>query len=176
VRFDDQRIRHQFPKILNFNIHEVVFFAQALHDHVTTVVARSNDELCARVFDLLRFDPTVEGSFFDVRSRPGAAACTAAEIVGPVGIHIDEALAALLRDPTGFLVITMAEHPLTLTAVVAGIMNGSQLVMDGFIQLDTSFLDVFFQEIVNAKKLDAFVGKPFLQTKPGRIVCVPSLG
>ena len=29
---------------------------------------------------------------------------------------------------------------------------------------------------MNREKLDVFAGKPFLQTKPGRIVCVPSLG
>jgi hypothetical protein len=139
-------------------------------------MARSNNELCTRVFDLLCFDPTVEGSFFDVWSRPSAAARTATEVVGAVGVHIDEIFAALLRYPTGFLVITMAEHPLALAAVVTGIVNGGQFVMDGLIQLDTPFFDVFLQKIMNAKKLDVFVGKPLLQTKPGRIVCVPSLG
>jgi hypothetical protein len=48
-------------------------------------------------------------------------------------------------------------------------------VVDGFIDLDASFFNILLQQIMNAKELH-FVGKPFLQTKPGRIVCVASLG
>jgi len=48
--------------------------------------------------------------------------------------------------------------------------------MDRFIQLDTALFDVLFEQIVNAEKLDTFVCIPFLQTKPGRIVSVPSFG
>jgi hypothetical protein len=50
--------------------------------------------------------------------------------------------------------------------------------VDGFIQFDSSRLDVFFQEIVDRYDL-VFLenfGKPVLQTKPGRIVGVASLG
>jgi len=49
-------------------------------------------------------------------------------------------------------------------------------MMDRFVEFDTPFFDVLFQEIVDAEKLDAFVRIPFLQTKPGRIVSVPSFG
>jgi len=48
--------------------------------------------------------------------------------------------------------------------------------MLGFVHLDAPGLDVFLEEIVNAQELDAFIFEPLLQTKPGRIVGVPSLG
>ena len=48
--------------------------------------------------------------------------------------------------------------------------------MDRFIDLDSPFLDILFEEIVDADELDAFIRIPFFETKPGRIVGVPSLG
>ena len=48
--------------------------------------------------------------------------------------------------------------------------------MDGLVDLYASFLDIFLQKIMNADELDVLVGIPFLQTKPGRIICVPSFG
>jgi hypothetical protein len=50
------------------------------------------------------------------------------------------------------------------------------MVVHGLIDLDTSLFDVFLQKIVNAEELNAFIRIPFLQTKPGRIVGVPSFG
>jgi hypothetical protein len=87
-------------------------------------------------------------------------------------------LAALLGDPPGFFKIAVAECLLALSAVVAGIVDGREFFVDGFIQFDPSRLNVFFQEIMDR---DDFVfledfGIPVLQTKPGRIVSVPSLG
>jgi hypothetical protein len=70
----------------------------------------------------------------------------------------------------------MAEHPLTLPAIVARIVKGGQMMMDGFIELNTSFFDVLLEKIMNAEELYAFVSIPLLQTKPGRIVSVPSFG
>ncbi len=132
--------------------------------------------LAPGVLDLFRFGAAIEDALLDIRRRPGAAARTAAEIVGPVGVHVNEILTALLCHPAGFFVIAMAEHPFALAAVVAGIMVGRELVVDRLVDLDPAFFDVLFQEIVNAEELDAFVRIPFLQTKPGRIVGVPSFG
>jgi hypothetical protein len=47
--------------------------------------------------------------------------------------------------------------------------------MAGLIQLDAPALDVFLEEVVDAQELDALILEPLLQTKPGRIVGVPSL-
>jgi hypothetical protein len=57
-------------------------------------------------------------------------------------------------------------------------MHGRQFFMDGFVQFDSSRFNVFFEKIMNR---DDFVflenfGIPVLQTKPGRIVGVASLG
>jgi hypothetical protein len=49
-------------------------------------------------------------------------------------------------------------------------------MVNRLVDLDPAFFDVLLQQVVNADKLDAFIGKPFLQTKPGRIVGVASLG
>ena len=49
-------------------------------------------------------------------------------------------------------------------------------MVDRLIDLDAPFLDVLFEQIVNAQELDALIGKPILQTKPGRIVGVASFG
>jgi len=86
-------------------------------------------------------------------------------------------LAALLGDPSRFFKIPVAESLLAFPAVIAGIMDGREFFMDGFVDLDSSRLNVFFQEIVDGNDfvfLEDF-GIPSLQTKPGRIVGVPSL-
>ena len=49
-------------------------------------------------------------------------------------------------------------------------------MVDGFVDLDTPLFQILFQKVMNAQKLDAFIRIPFLQTKPGRIVSVPSFG
>ena len=57
-------------------------------------------------------------------------------------------------------------------------MDGREFFVDAFIEFDSSRLDVFFKEIVDRDDL-VFLenfGKPILQTKPGRIVGVASLG
>ena len=87
-------------------------------------------------------------------------------------------LAALLGDPPRLFKVAVTESLLTLPAIVAGIMHGCEFLVDGFVQFDSSRLDVFFQEIVDRYDL-VFLenfGKPVLQTKPGRVVGVPSLG
>jgi hypothetical protein len=87
-------------------------------------------------------------------------------------------LAALLGDPPRFFKIAVAESLLAFPAVIAGIMDGREFLVDGFIQFDSSRLDVFFQEIVDGNDL-VFLedfGIPSLQTKPGRIIGMPSLG
>jgi hypothetical protein len=70
----------------------------------------------------------------------------------------------------------MPESPFTLPCIVAGIVIRGELMVDGLIDLDTAFVEILLQEIVNAEELDTFIGIPFLQTKPGRIVGVASLG
>jgi len=70
----------------------------------------------------------------------------------------------------------VSEHSLALPPVVAGIVEGGEMMMHGLIELDPALFDVFLQEIVNAQELNAFIRIPFLQTKPGRIVGVPSFG
>lgn len=172
--FDDQGVRHQFPKILDLHIHEVIFLAQALHDLVAAVVAGSDQELCACILDLLGFCPTVKDPLFNIRARPGSPTCTTAQIVRTVGMHLHIVFATLLGHPTRFFVISVAESALTLTAIIAGVMEGRQFFMDGFVYLDAAFFYIFLQKIMNAYKLNAFVCIPFLQTKPGRVIGVPS--
>jgi hypothetical protein len=70
----------------------------------------------------------------------------------------------------------VAEHALALAPVVAGIVVGGEVMVDRLIDLDAPFLDVLFEQIVDAQKLDTLIGKPILQTKPGRIVGVASFG
>ena len=70
----------------------------------------------------------------------------------------------------------MAEGALALPPVVARVVVGGELGMAGLIQLDAPGLDVFLEKVVNAQELDALILEPLLQTKPGRIVGVPSLG
>ena len=58
----DERISHEFPQVLGLDV-QAEFLGQAFHDLVAAVVAGRNDELRARVFDLLRLDPSVVNSF-----------------------------------------------------------------------------------------------------------------
>jgi hypothetical protein len=55
-------------------------------------------------------------------------------------------------------------------------MIGGELVMNGIVDFDAAFVEILLQEIMNAEELDTFIGIPFLQTKPGRIVGVASFG
>jgi hypothetical protein len=55
-------------------------------------------------------------------------------------------------------------------------MVGGQFVMDRFVDLDPTFLDIILEQVMNADELNALIGKPILQTKPGRIVGVASFG
>jgi hypothetical protein len=86
-------------------------------------------------------------------------------------------LAALLGDPSRLFKIAVAESLLALPAVIAWVVDGCELFMDGFIKFDSCRLNVFFQEIVHRHNFAFFenFGVPVLQTKPGRIVGMPSL-
>jgi hypothetical protein len=70
----------------------------------------------------------------------------------------------------------VAEGALALPRVVARVVVGGELGMPGLIELDASGLDVFLEKVVNAQEPDALILEPLLQTKPGRIIGVPSLG
>jgi hypothetical protein len=50
------------------------------------------------------------------------------------------------------------------------------VVMHGLVELDASLFDIHFQKLVYVEELNTFVSIPLLQTKPGRIVGVPSFG
>lgn len=173
---DNQRIRNQLPNVFHFHIHEVILFAKTLHDLVATIVTRSDQQLRPRIFDLFRLNSAVENPLLHVGSSPGTAAGAAAEVVGPIRVHFDEILAALTDDPARLLVIPMTKRPLALPPVVAGVVKRREMVVNGLVDFDSAFLDVLLQQIVYAEELNAFVSIPFLQTKPGRIVGVPSLG
>ena len=146
--FDDERIRHKFPDILDFDS-QIVLFVEAFHDLIAAVVARSNDHFCARIFDLFCLHPPVVNPFFGIRHGPGAPARTTAIIVHPVGMHFHIVLAALLDDPAWLFEIAMTESLLTLAAVVAGVVKRRELLMPGFIDLDSSCLDILLQKVMD---------------------------
>jgi hypothetical protein len=173
---DDERIRNQFPEIFHFHIHEVVFFAQALHNLVAAVVTRRDEKLRSGVLDLFRLDPTIKDSFLGIGRSPRSATRSTTKVVGAVRVHFDIILTALLSHPARLFIIAVSESPFALPAVVAGIVIGGQLLVNGLVDLYASLFDVLFQKIVNADELDVLMGIPFLQTKPGRIICVPSFG
>jgi len=173
----DERIGHQLPKVLRLDT-EIEFLGEALHDLVAAIVAGGNHHFGPCVHDLFRLHSAVIDSFFGIGQCPGATACAAAIVVHPVGVHFYRVFAALLNDPSRLLEIAVAESLLALAAVIAGIMDSREVFVDGFIQLDSSRLYVFLQEIVDRDDL-VFLenfGKPVLQTKPGRIVGMASLG
>ena len=176
ARFDNQGIGYQFPEVLHLHVEEAVFLSKAFHDLIAAVMAWGDKELRAGFLNLLCFNATVEDSFLHVRGRPCAAAGAAAEVVGAVGIHFHEIFTALLQNPPGLIVVSVPERPLALAAVVAGIVVGGQMAVDRLIELDSPLFYILLEQIENAEKLDAFIRIPFLQTKPGRIVGVPSLG
>lgn len=138
-------------------------------------MAGGDEQLGPGVLYLLCLHAAVEDSLLHIGSRPRAAAGAAAEVVRPVGIHVYEIFAALLRNPPGFLVITLAESAFTFPAVITRVVEGSKVLMDRFINLDSPLLDILFEQIVDADELDVFIRIPFFETKPGRIVGVPSL-
>jgi len=138
-------------------------------------MAGGDEQLGPGVLYLLCLYAAVEDSLLHVGSCPGTATGAAAEVICPVGIHVHEIFAALLRNPPGFLVISLAKSAFTFPAVITRIVVGGEVVMDRFIDLDSSLLDILFEQIVDADELDVFICIPFFETKPGRIVGVPSL-
>jgi hypothetical protein len=64
-------------------------------------------------------------------------------------MHFHVVLAALLDNPAGFFKIPMTKSLLTLAAVIAGIVKGREFLVPGFIDPDSSCLDVLLQEIMN---------------------------
>lgn len=135
-----------------------------------------NKQFGAGVFYLLGFNAAVEDSFLVIRGRPRAAARAATEIVDPVRIHFYKVFAALLSDPPGFLIICLAENTFAFPAVIARVVVSGKVGVHRFIYFDAPLNNIFLQKIVNREKLYAFIREPFLETKPGRKVCMPSLG
>ena len=172
---EHQGLRHQFPQILHFEVHHAILLAEALHDLVAAVVTGGDKEFGPRVLNLPHLDPAVMNTLLGVGHGPGAATGPAAEVVGSIRVHLHEVLHALLSDPARLLVVAVAEGALALPRVVARVVVGGELGMAGLIQLDAPGLDVFLEKVVNAQELDALILEPLLQTKPGRIVGVPSL-
>jgi hypothetical protein len=68
----------------------------------------------------------------------------------------------------------MTKHSFALASVIAWVVVRGQFMMDRLIDLDPTFFDVFLEQVVNADELNALIGEPILQTKPGRIVGVAS--
>ncbi len=103
-------------------------------------MAGGNEQLGPGVLYLLCFDSAVKDSLLDIGSSPRAAAGAAAEVVGPVGIHLYKIFTALLCNPPGLLVVSVAESPLALAAVIAWIMIGGQMAVDRLVELDSPFV------------------------------------
>ena len=93
-------------------------------------------------------------------------------------MHLHKVFTALLCNPSGFLKIAVAEGLGALAAVITRVMYGGKLFVYGFIYLYPARFNVLFQKIVyrdNLVLIESF-GEPCLQTKPGRIIGVPSFG
>jgi hypothetical protein len=67
---------------------------------------------------------------------------------------------------------------LALSAIVAGVVKRGKCFVFALVDLDSPGLDVLLQEIVDRDDLVLLQDfrVPVLQTKPGRIIGVPSLG
>jgi hypothetical protein len=64
-------------------------------------------------------------------------------------MHFNVVLAALLDDPARLLEIAMAKSLLALSTVIARVMNGRKFFVPGFIDLDSSRLDILLQKIMD---------------------------
>ena len=93
-------------------------------------------------------------------------------------MHFHIILTTLLSYPAGLFEKSLAESLHALSAVIAGIVNGRELFMDGCVKFDPPGFNVFLQEFMNGNNSDLVenFGKPRLQTKPSRIISVASLG
>jgi hypothetical protein len=69
------------------------------------------------------------------------------------------------------------EH-LGLAHVIAGIVHGDGVVVDGRIELDPALVDILFKELLDRDnvELSESFRKPICEPDPGRIVGVPSFG
>jgi hypothetical protein len=70
----------------------------------------------------------------------------------------------------------IAEGHLGLAHVVAGVVDGDGVVVDGGIQLDAPLIDVFLQELLDADTLEFIedFGEPIFEPGPGCKVGMPS--
>jgi hypothetical protein len=175
-RFEDQGVCHKLPQIFYLHVHHIVFLPEAFHDLVAAVMAGCDEQLGPRVFDLLGFGTAVEDPLLHVGRRPGTAACAAADVVGPIRIHVHEILAALLGHPSGLFIVSMPEYHLRFPSIVAWIMVSGQFVMNGFVEFDAPLFYVFLEKIMDTEVLDTGIFIPKFETNTGREVCVSSLG
>lgn len=149
--------------------------AQTLHDLVAAVVTWSDEHCSPGVFDLFGLHPAVVDALLGIGHGPGATAGAAAVVINRGGIRLHKIIYTLLGNPARLLVIAVTEGPLALAPVIARVMIRGQFRVFRFVQLDATGFNVFFEQIVNADKLDTLISEPILQTKPGRKVGVASL-
>jgi len=141
-------------------------------------VTRDHQHAGAGGLDLFHFAPAVKNAFVVVPVGQGPAPTPATELVHALWIEIHPMGQALIHDPARFFEKTVAESFLRAPAVVAGVMVSGQIRNTGAVQADATLSDIADQQIENGdgfKLLERF-GVPFLQTKPGRQIGVPSFG
>ncbi len=106
-------------------------------------MAWGNHHLCTCLLNLSCLYPAVEDPFDLEGHGPGPASCTTAVVAVTVGFHVDKVWCAGPCDDPALLKIAVTKGFEGFSAIVTGIVIGSALRMEFWIDRDAIFLQVF---------------------------------
>ena len=172
----NQNIGHHFPEVFDLKVRHIVSIGYSL-DLAVTTVAGNNQYFGPGAPDLFHLFPRVMESFVFIGCQQGPAAAAAAILVASVGKKIDPMRGALIENPAGFRIITVAEELCGFTAVIAGIVVSDSLGNFSVVQPDLFRTDIIDQQIKYGKRSESIekIRVPFLQPVPGCKIRMPSL-
>jgi hypothetical protein len=149
----DQAIGNQLPEVFDLQVFKIIVTFD-IFQLAVAAVARDHHHGGAGSLDLVHFPTAIINSLFVVAGRQGTAAAAAANLKLLGWIQIDPIFQALAQNPAGLLIVPMTEQLFRLTAVVAGIVIGSQNIISAFIDSDAFLFDIVNQKIKHGECAD----------------------
>jgi len=143
-----------------------------------TAMAGNHKHFCAADPDLIHLLSGVKNALLVVAGYQRAAAAAATDLIHAGWIKIHPVFHALIQDPARFFKKPVPEAPLSLAAVIAGVVIGCRSLKSGSVQFDAAFLYVLHKQFKNRYKPEFFkrLRKMFFETRPGRQIGMPSFG
>lgn len=149
-----------------------------LHYLIAAIVTWCNNQFSPRFGDLPCLDASVENPFVGVRQSPGPAPGPTTIGTVSVGIQFSYIIATGFSHRATFFKIGLPKCLQGLSAVIAGVVISSRNIVNRFVELYFSASYIFKEKVENCCDFELFecFRIPFVQPRPGRKVCMASLG